>query len=94
MVFILNTISLIENSLPNVFFETQKEQKLQKDFHKSSYIISRLICSKNKKNFCENPFVTFVPFVFQKQSYSNIFFHITFINNNTETQSNNFLTQT
>ena len=42
------------------FFETQKAQNSQKGFHKS--LFKNL---KSTKEFCENPFVDFVPFVFQ-----------------------------
>ena len=47
------------------FFETQKAQSPQKGFHKS------LLCLLGfKKDFCENLFVDFVPFVFQKNTFS------------------------
>ena len=51
-----------------VFFETQKEQKKQKCFHKRLLYVLRFTDMLQKiKNFCENPFVSFVPFVFQKK---------------------------
>jgi len=49
------------------FFETQEEQKTQKNFHKRLLYVLRFTDMLQKiKNFCENSFVSFVPFVFQK----------------------------
>jgi len=49
------------------FFETQKAQKKQKSFHKRLLYVLRFTGMLQKaKAFCENPFVSFVPFVFQK----------------------------
>ena len=45
-------------------FETQKEQKKQKSFHKRLLYVLRFTDMLQKaKNFCKKPFV---PFVFQK----------------------------
>jgi len=51
----------------DVFFETQKEQKKQKGFHKRLLYVLRFTGVLLKKNFYESPFVSFVPFVFQKK---------------------------